>query len=457
VQWNPQLVRITAGLMLAMLVAAMDATIVATGLPTIGKELHGISLYPWVFAGYLLTSTTTVPLWGRLADIYGRKNVLMAGLVMFVAASALCGTSSSMQMLVLFRVLQGVGAGCLQPVVITTVGDLFPLEQRARVQGLFSAMWGIAALTGPLIGAIFVTTIGWRWIFEVNVPLGIAVVVLVWSFHDRPAEGGARDIDWLGAVLLTAGIALALVGLGAGGAEAGIDWRLVVPALGLLAWFVYVESRLESPTVPLRLLRHPLIGPALLAALAAGTLQWAATSYIPLYTQDVLGLSAYWAGASVAPMSLGWPVASVIAGRLLVRVGPWPLAFAGSIALLGGALLIATAPSVQVIVAASAVLGFGMGMMQTPLLVTVQSSVSWGERGATTALNQFARTIGGAVGVSLLGLLLVVSPGVHPTAGLSSGLHAVFWTMPAMAAASVIVCMAMLAISRRRRAAPVVT
>ena len=447
--------RITAGLMLAMLVAAMDATIVATGLPTIGKELNGISLYPWVFAGYLLTSTTTVPLWGRLADIYGRKNVLMAGLVVFVGASALCGTSASMQMLVVFRLVQGVGAGCLQPVVITTVGDLFPIEQRARVQGLFSAMWGIAALTGPLIGAVFVSTIGWRWIFEVNVPLGFAVAVLIWSFHDRPAEGGARDIDWLGAVLLTAGIALALVGLGAGGAAAGIDWRLLAVALGLLAWFVYVERGAARPTVPLRLLRHPLIGPALLAALAAGTLQWAATSYIPLYTQDVLGLSAYWAGASVAPMSLGWPVASVIAGRLLMRLGPWPLAFAGSVALVSGALLIATAPSVQVIVAASAVLGFGMGMMQTPLLVTVQSSVGWAERGATTALNQFARTIGGSVGVSLLGLLLVSPDHSSSGATLGQGLHAVFWTMPAMAAASVLVCLAMLAISsRRRQAAP---
>ena len=447
--------RITAGLMLAMLVAAMDATIVATGLPTIGKELNGISLYPWVFAGYLLTSTTTVPLWGRLADIYGRKNVLMAGLVVFVGASALCGTSASMQMLVVFRLVQGVGAGCLQPVVITTVGDLFPIEQRARVQGLFSAMWGIAALTGPLIGAVFVSTIGWRWIFEVNVPLGFAVAVLIWSFHDRPAEGGARDIDWLGAVLLTAGIALALVGLGAGGAAAGIAWRLLAVALGLLAWFVYVERGAARPTVPLRLLRHPLIGPALLAALAAGTLQWAATSYIPLYTQDVLGLSAYWAGASVAPMSLGWPVASVIAGRLLMRLGPWPLAFAGSVALVSGALLIATAPSVQVIVAASAVLGFGMGMMQTPLLVTVQSSVGWAERGATTALNQFARTIGGSVGVSLLGLLLVSPDHSSSGATLGQGLHAVFWTMPAMAAASVLVCLAMLAISsRRRQAAP---
>ncbi|HUZ86913.1 MAG TPA: MDR family MFS transporter [Candidatus Baltobacterales bacterium] len=446
--------RITAGLMLAMLVAAMDATVVATGLPTIGKDLHGLSLYPWIFAGYLLTSTTTVPLWGRLADIYGRKNVLMAGLVVFVGASALCGTCSSMQMLVVFRVLQGVGAGCLQPVVITTVGDLFPLEQRARVQGLFSAMWGIAALTGPLIGAVFVTTIGWRWIFEVNVPLGIAVVALIWSFHDRPAAGGARDIDWLGAVLLTTGIALALVGLGAGGAAAQIDWRLEAAALGLLAWFVYVERGAARPTVPLRLLRHPLIGPALLAALAAGTLQWAATSYIPLYTQDVLGMSAYWAGASVAPMSLGWPLASVIAGRLLIRVGPWPLAFAGSVALVAGALMIATASSVQLVVAASAVLGFGMGMMQTPLLVTVQSSVGWAERGATTALNQFARTIGGSVGVSLLGLLLV-SPGASTQgAALGPGLHAVFWTMPAMAAASVLVCVAMLAISRRRQTAP---
>jgi MFS family permease len=185
VPWTPARVRVTAGLMIAMFVAALDSTVVGTALPTIGRELGDFALYPLIFSGYLLTSTTTVAIWGRLADLFGRKPVLLIGLAIFVGSSVLCGLSGGMLALVVFRALQGVGAGCVQPITLTLVGDLFPLRQRARVVGLFASVWGIAALVGPLLGALLVATAGWRWIFELNVPVGILSALLLWN-HREP-------------------------------------------------------------------------------------------------------------------------------------------------------------------------------------------------------------------------------------------------------------------------------
>src|SRR2546421_7342403 len=174
VSWTGPQVRVTAGLLVAILVAAMDSSVVATAVPTIAGELGSFALYPWLISGYLLTSTTTVPLWGRLADIHGRRRVLLVGLGWFVAASLLCAAAPDMAWLVAFRALQGIGAGCLLPVALTMVGALFTLEQRARLQGVFSSVWAVSALTGPALGAMFVATIGWRWIFWINLPIGIA-------------------------------------------------------------------------------------------------------------------------------------------------------------------------------------------------------------------------------------------------------------------------------------------
>src|SRR2546430_11051953 len=192
IPWTPARVRVTAGLMIAMFVAALDSTIVGTALPTIGREVGDFALFPLVFSGYLLTSTTTVSIWGRLADLYGRRPVLLVGLALFVGASTLCGLAGGMLSLVLFRGLQGLGAGCVLPITLTFVGDLFPLRQRARMVGLFSGMWGVAALVGPLLGAVFVATIGWRWIFEINVPLGILSAPLL-RHHPAPQRPATRD------------------------------------------------------------------------------------------------------------------------------------------------------------------------------------------------------------------------------------------------------------------------
>ncbi|HEV1997262.1 MAG TPA: MFS transporter, partial [Candidatus Dormibacteraeota bacterium] len=330
VPWSSQRIRWTGGLMLAMLVAAMDSTIVGTALPTIGGELGHFSLYPWVFSGYLLTATTTVPLWGRLADLYGRKVVLYAGLGIFVGASVLCGSAHDMLSLVLFRALQGLGAGCLQPVTTTLVGDLFPMPQRAKVQGLFGGMWAVAAVSGPLLGALLVSTVGWRWIFMVNVPIGLAAAFMLWSFSDR-VHGEKVSIDYLGAVLLTGGVGALLFGFGSGGSGSHVQWPLIVLAAGVLGTFVLVERRAASPAVPLRFLTHPVIGPALLLSVLGGTLFFALTSYVPLYVQAGLGGSPTSAGAALSPLTVGWPLAATISGRLLLRFGYQRLVLAGTL------------------------------------------------------------------------------------------------------------------------------
>ncbi len=311
--WTRPKVILTAGLMACLLMSAMDSTIVGTALPTIAGQLGDASLYSWVVSAYLLTGTTTVPVWGRLADHLGRKRILLIGLTLFVAGSLLCGLAPSMLALVLFRGLQGIGAGCLQPIAMTVIGDVFPLEQRARVQGLFSGMWGLAAVLGPLLGALFVATIGWRWIFDVNLPIGLVSAVLVLSYREHVQRRGGRRLDFAGAALLTAAVALILYGLSSTvGRGSGPTWGLMFGGLLLLTVFLVRSRGRHEAIVPLWLIADRVIGPAMAATVLGGALMFVCTTYAPLYVQGVLGGTAINAGFAVAPMSIGWPLAAVV-------------------------------------------------------------------------------------------------------------------------------------------------
>ncbi len=458
--WTPALVRVMAGLMLSLFVAAMDSTVVGTALPTIARELGQFQLYPWVFSGYLITATTTVPIWGRLADRYGRRVVLLVGVAIFVAASMLCAASPGMAALIAFRTLQGVGAGCIQPVVFTLVGDIFPLPQRARLQGFFSSMWAIAAIIGPALGALFVSTIGWRWIFLINLPIGLVAGGLVFSHREtRPATSMDTGIDFRTVILLTAGIGLLLWGLGTGSQNASPVWWAIAVAAAMLAAFGLVETRSSRPLLPLDLLRHPVIGPAVLVGAIAGTVMFGVTAYVPLYVQQVLGGSPYAAGVAVGAMSIGWPLASTTAGFILVRVGYQRLVLAGGLALVAGALVLALAPTAGGVLwmsAGSLVIGIGMGLFTAPLLIVIQASVNWNRRGAATALNQFSRTIGGAIGVSLMGVLLqaFIASARDPLAArsqLAGGLHADFTVVTGLAACVLAASVVILRTSRDAR------
>ena len=456
--WTGDLVRVMAGLMLSLFVAAMDSTVVGTALPTIARELGEFQLYPWVFSGYLITATTTVPIWGRLADRYGRRLVLLTGITIFVTASMLCAASPGMAALIVFRTLQGVGAGCIQPVVFTLVGDIFPLPQRARLQGFFSSMWAVAAVIGPALGAVFVSTIGWRWIFLINLPIGLVAGTLIFSHRERRPEA-VVDAGIDGAILLTAGIGLLLWGLGTGSQTAAPVWWAIGAGAAMLAAFGLVEMRSRRPLLPLDLLRSPVIGPAVMVGAIAGTVMFGVTAYVPLYVQQVLGGSPYAAGVAVGAMSIGWPVTSTTAGFILVRVGYQRLVLAGALALVAGSLMLALAPATLGafwMTAGSLVIGCGMGLFTAPLLIVIQSSVAWNRRGAATALNQFSRTIGGAVGVSLMGVLLQLYLGsardpLAAHAQLASGLRADFIVITGLSACVLAISLVILRTSRGAR------
>ena len=300
---------ILGAMLLATFLTAMEATVVSTAMPTIIGELRGLTLYAWVFSAYLLTSTATVPLYGRLADMLGRKPVFLAGVGLFLLGSALSGMAQSMPQLIIFRALQGLGAGAVQPIVFTILGDLYTLEERARVQGLFSGVWGASSVAGPALGALLTETIGWRWIFYINLPFGLAAALLVrWALHERP-PGRQHRLDYAGAATLTAGVAVLLWGL-LGGQRGTVNPSALVAGVALLVAFVAIEARVPEPVLPLDLFREPFVAVPCLAGLVIGTVQFAVPSYVPLFVQGVQLGTAGDAAKVLAPVSISWTLAA---------------------------------------------------------------------------------------------------------------------------------------------------
>ncbi len=393
-------------LLLGLFLAAMEMTVVSTAMPTVVAELGGLPLYAWAFAGYMLATTVTVPIWGKLADLRGRKPVLLAGIGLFLAGSLACGQARSMGALIAWRALQGLGAGAMQPVTFTIVGDLFDLHERGRMQGLFGAVWGIAGLVGPLVGGAIVHSVGWRWIFWMNLPFGLAsAAVLALAYHERP-ERHEHRLDLAGAALLAIAVVAALLAVRSRGA--GLV-AVPVSAVALLA-FLAVERRASEPLLPLDLFSQRVMVVASASGALMGAAMLATVTYVPLWVQSVLGRAPTAAGAAIAPMALGWPVASAITGRLVPRVGYRPLLLTG-FALSAAATVLAAAvlrpgaplPAVQALMA---MYGAGLGIANLPLLLAVQTSVPWNRRGVATASTLFFRTIGGALAVGLLGGVL---------------------------------------------------
>jgi EmrB/QacA subfamily drug resistance transporter len=411
-----QTVLLIASLMLGMALAALDATIVGTAMPTIVGQLGGVALYSWVVAAYLLTSTTTVPLYGRLADLYGRKPVFLFGIVVFLIGSALCGLSATMEQLIAFRAVQGLGAGAIQPMAMTIIGDAFGIERRAKMQGFFAAVWGVSSVIGPTLGGLIVTYLSWGWIFYVNVPVGIAAALMLMANYHEQVEHRRRSIDWLGAVLLTAGVTVLLLALqesgqgDAGGASSlGLAAGLLVASLAMLGAFVFVEGRAEEPLVPMALLRTPVIGVGYLSVFLAGATQYGVSSFVPLFVQGAMGGTPLSVGIALFPMTIGWPLGAIAAGRLILRIGYRRVLVAGAVAIALGTvslLLMRTDSSQGSVMATVALIGLGMGLTSSPVIIAIQNAVSWNQRGIATSLNQFARTIGGSFGIAVMGAVL---------------------------------------------------
>lgn len=402
---------ILLSVMLSVGLVAIDSTVLATAVPAVVKDLGGFTQFPWLFSIYLLAQAVSVPIYGKLADLRGRKPIMLLGVGLFVVGSILCGFAWSMPALIVFRLVQGLGAGAIQPIALTIVGDIYSVAERARVQGYLASVWGLSSVIGPTLGGVFSDYISWRWIFFINVPLGLAAAwVLVRRFHENVTRTVSHRIDYAGAILLAIGGSLLLLGL----LEGGVLWAWDSPvsigvlsvAVVLLVAFVLVERRAAEPIMPLWVLGRRVLNSANASALLVGVLMVGLTTYVPLYAQGVLGTSALVAGFTLAAMTMGWPIAASLAGRLYLRVGfRTTMLLGAAIVTVGAGILLGVTEdsSVWHLAIACFVIGLGLGFSASPSVVAAQSSVDWQSRGVVTGANMFARSVGSAVGVAAFG------------------------------------------------------
>jgi EmrB/QacA subfamily drug resistance transporter len=407
---------VTIAAMLGLFLAAMDSTAVGTAMPTIVAAFGGLALYSWVFAAYQIAFVVTTPIFGRLADLHGRKRVYLIGILGFVGASTLCGLSQSMGQLVFFRLLQGIGGGAVLPIALTIIADLFPLEQRLRIQGLFSGVWGLAAVVGPLIGGTLADHGAWRWIFFLNIPVGlVATLILTIAFTEsRGAAGESSSIDYLGIGLLSAASILLLLLMFWGGHEfawlSAPSFGLAAACAALLLWFARVEMRAEQPFLPFSLFNNRMISVACLGGFLIGVSIFGTTAYVPLFVQGVIGKSATIAGEALMPYMVMWTVSSIIGGRVALRWGYRPVTVSGMSLLAAGAFLLTRLDAhatASVVFVDMVVLGGGMGLTATMFIIAMQNAVARPLRGIVTSINIFTRNLGSAIGVSAQGAVLV--------------------------------------------------
>lgn len=401
---------ILIALMLSTGLVAIDSTIVATAVPSIVGDIGGFSSFPWLFSGYLLAQAVSVPVYAKLSDVLGRKPIILSGIALFLLGSVLCGLAWSMPALIAFRVLQGLGAGAVQPVSITIAGDIYTLAERAKVQGYLASVWAISSVVGPTLGGVFASLGIWRWIFLINIPLCLlAGWMLTRTFHEN-VERTRHRIDFLGAGLLT--VALSLLILGA--LEGGQAWAWNSPAsiavfvVGavLLAIFLLVERKAAEPVLPPWVVSRRLLATTAMIAFGIGAVMLGLTSYVPTFLEGALQTSPLLAGLALAALTLGWPISASQAGRFYLRIGFRKTALIGiSITVLGTGILALTAssPNVLLVAASCFVVGLGLGLVATPTLIAAQSSVEWNERGVVTGTNLFARSIGSSIGVAVFG------------------------------------------------------
>jgi EmrB/QacA subfamily drug resistance transporter len=404
---------ITAGLVLAMAVVALETTVVVTALPTIVGELDRLDLYSWVFSAYLLTSTVTVPLYGKLADIYGRRRVFLFGISVFLLGSVMCGLAQDMTGLIAFRAIQGLGAGAVMPTIFTVLADLYPLKERARVQGVFSTLWGVTSLVGPGLGAWLTLTLTWRSVFFVGVPFGLsAAVFFAWFFKER-VEPRKVSLDIAGSVLLMGGLTALLMALTQG--SEGLGWAspvvlgLLTASVLMLVGFVVAERRATDPVLPLHLFKLRVMSVSSAANFLSGAVLFGVTSYVPLFVQGARGEGAAGAGFALTPMLVAWSMSGFAGPRLLLRFGFRATAIGATLMIALGAmglLLVGIDTPALPLYVSMALLGLGFGPSTSAFLILLQERVPWSQRGVATSSTQLFRSLGGTVGVALLGSIL---------------------------------------------------
>lgn len=400
---------VLASMLIAIFIAAIEGTIVATAIPSIVASLGGFSLFSWVFSSYLLMQTVTIPIYGKMADLFGRRPVFVFGVAVFLIGSLMCGLAETMLQLIVFRFVQGFGAGAIQPIAMTVIGDIYPGEERGRVQGYISGVWGLSSVIGPAAGGLIVQYFDWAWIFWLNIPVGVLAVIGAYMFLHEHVEKKKRNIDFAGAALLFCGAGALLLVLVLGGVRwpwlSGTTLGMTGLAAALLLLFLLRQRQAAEPIMPLSLWQNRMVAVGNLASLSTGIVMMGYSAFLPTHVQGVMALSPTAAGFVLAMMSIGWMLASTFGGRALKRVGYRPMAISGGVLLAAGSaffLLLKGIPSPLIAGAGSLIVGAGMGLASTTFIVAIQTGVDWNMRGAATASNMFMRVLGTTVGAALL-------------------------------------------------------
>ncbi len=403
---------ILAACMAASFMAAVEATIMATAMPAIATSLGGFSLFAWVFSAYMLGQAATIPLYGRLADIYGRRNVFFGGVFLFLLGSTLCGFSQSMPQLVLFRAIQGLGAGGVQPIANTIVGDIYTPVERARVQGLLSGVFGVSAVIGPSLGAFIVQYGDWPVVFWINLPIGVAAIIMIALFLPEDIETRPRRVDYLGSILLMVSTGALLLLIQATGVDPPVMAAMIAVVLITGTGLALHQRRVTDPMLPLELWHNRVIVGGSVGSLVTGILMMGVTAYLPTYIQGVMGGGADDTAVILAIMSVVWVLGSTTAGLWLPRASYRRIATSGALALIAGAfMLIVMTPERGPVWAGigAALIGVGMGFSNTTYMVSVQTSVAWHQRGAATSSTMFLRFFGQSLGAAAFGAVVNAS------------------------------------------------
>ncbi len=404
---------ILLSIMLSNGLVAIDSTILATAVPSVVADLGGFNQFPWLFSIYLLAQAVTVPIYGKLSDMVGRKPIMLLGVSLFLLGSVLAGLAWDMPSLIVFRAVQGLGAGAIQPTGMTIAGDIYTLAERAKVQGHLASVWAISAIVGPTLGGLFVDFLNWRWIFYVNVPLGAVAMIFIITRYKESHPREPHRLDVAGAALLAVGGSLLILGL----LEGGVLWPwLSTPSLAVLGTglaalvaLVVVERRAAEPVLPGWIFSSRLLNATNVVSLVGGVVVLGLTTYIPLYAQNVLHHTALVAGFALAAMTIGWPIAASQVGRLYLRFGFRTTATIGGSVVTAGALLLTQVrpeSSVWFLGIVCFVIGLGMGTTVSPSLIAAQSAYPRATRGTVTGVAMFARSVGSAVGVAVFGTIV---------------------------------------------------
>ncbi|ODG93386.1 MULTISPECIES: MDR family MFS transporter [Bacillaceae] len=405
---------VTIGLLVAVTLSAIEGTIITTATPTITTELSGVKLMSWIFAAYMLAMTVTTPIYGKLSDLYGRKNLLMFGIILFILGSVLCGFSQNMGQLILFRTIQGLGAGAALPLTMTVISDLYPYQERAKVQGYISAVWAVSSVIGPLVGGFFVDFISWRYIFFINFPFGIISIILFWKYyHQKIDSKNTVSIDYLGSILFIFSTLSALYALVVGGEQH--NWTspnllfLFAFAIILFGLFLFVETRAKEPLLPLSLFKIRNLVVTYAAMFIAHALLISIEVYLPVYNQSVFGLSATQSGLMLIPLSFAWTLGSFLSGRFIKKMKARNIILLGAFLCIIGALGMNFFHDSKILIYPfNAFLGLGFGLSFPIYMILISSAVGMNQRGIAIAANSFLNTFSQTITVAVLGTIFTI-------------------------------------------------